>query len=418
MRHGGRQRLQDGVDHGRQRDAPQPERRRRLGAEHGALRQHHFERAEAALVDVEIGRGQRLERDARAGDAAAAAGIERARHLRVHLGEIDRHLRAAHAHLDLDAQRLVERAAVVVEEAFGLVVAVGNLLDHGARRRFGLVPHLGDAGLDRLAAVARDQFGVAPRAELAGRDLRAHVAQRRVRIAGVVADDLPQRLVALAGLVDLQRAHLDAFGIDVARAVGAEALPHAADVDPVGAVGGEADQLAAVEARRIEHDVVEMLAADLALVHDDDVARREAVEAVALDAVGDRDAEIGEEDRQAAAVLRDHPRLGVDQPAAIVADLVDHHVVGGLGQRVRHLVGIGDDGVAHHLDGDRMGFVAGHSFTSMMRWPASDMVATSPGWMKRGGVRLLDHGRPFDACAGGQRRPPDDAGANRLCRHR
>ena len=33
---------------------------------------------------------------------------------------------------------------------------------------------------------------------------------------------------------------------------------------------------------------------------------------------------------------------------------------GGLRQRGRHLVGIGDDGVAHDLDGDRMGFVASH----------------------------------------------------------
>jgi hypothetical protein len=90
----GAKRLQDGVDHGRQGDAPQPERRRRLGAEHGAFRQDHFERAEAALVDVEIGRGERLEGDAGAGDAAAAPGVERARHLRIHLGKIDRHLRA------------------------------------------------------------------------------------------------------------------------------------------------------------------------------------------------------------------------------------------------------------------------------------------------------------------------------------
>ena len=143
-------------------------------------------------------------------------------------------------------------------------------------------------------------------------------------------------------------------------AVRAEALVHAADVDPVRAVGGEADELAVVEAGRIDHDVVEVLAADLALVHHHHVAGREAVEAVARDAVGDRDAEVGEEDRQAAAVLRDHARLRVDQAAAIVAHLVDHHVVGGLRQRVRHLVGIGDDGVAHDLDGDRMGVVAGH----------------------------------------------------------
>ena len=206
------------------------------------------------------------------------------------------------------------------------------------------------------------------------------------------------------------------FGVDVARAVGAEALPHAADVDPMRAVGGEADQLAAVEAGRIDHHVVEMLAADLALVHHDHVAGREAVEPVALDAVGDRDAEIGEEDRQAAAVLRDHPRLGVDQPAAIVAHLVDHHVVGGLGQRVRHLVGIGDDGVAHDLDGDRMGFVAGHSLHV-----DDEMAGVGHGrdvarMDQRGGVRLLDHGGAFDARAGGKRRPPDDAGADGLRR--
>ena len=182
------------------------------------------------------------------------------------------------------------------------------------------------------------------------------------------------------------------------------------------AVGGEADQLAAVEARRIEHDVVEMLAADLALVHDDDVARREAVEAVARDAVGDRDAEVGEEDRQAAAVLRDHPRLGVDQPAAIVADLVDHHVVGGLGQRVRHLVGIGDDGVAHDLDGDRMGFVAGHTLHVDDEVAGVGHGRDVARMNERGGVRLLDHGGPFDLRAGGQRRPPDDARANGLGR--
>ena len=138
-----------------------------------------FERPEAAFVDVEIGRGQRLEGDARAGDAAGAAGIERARHLRVHLGEIDGH-RASRARSTLTLTRsgLSSVAAVVVEEALGLVVAVRNLLDHGARRGFGLVPDLGDAGLDRVAAVARDQFAVAPRAELAGRDLRAQVAER------------------------------------------------------------------------------------------------------------------------------------------------------------------------------------------------------------------------------------------------
>ena len=69
------------------------------------------------------------------------------------------------------------------------------------------------------------------------------------------------------------------------------------------AVGGESDQLIAVETRRVEHDIVEVLATNLALIHDDDVARREALQPVAFDTVGHRDAEIGQEDRQPAAVL-------------------------------------------------------------------------------------------------------------------
>jgi hypothetical protein len=65
----------------------------------------------------------------------------------------------------------------------------------------------------------------------------------------------------------------------------------------MGAARGERHHFARVEAGRIDHDVVEMLPAYEAVVHDDDVARREAVETIALDAVLHRDAEVGEEDR-------------------------------------------------------------------------------------------------------------------------
>ena len=68
------------------------------------------------------------------------------------------------------------------------------------------------------------------------------------------------------------------------------------------------------------------------------------------------DAEVGQEDRQPALVLRDHARLCIDQPAAEVTHLVDHQGVGRLAQRRRHLVGIGIDGVAYDLDGDGTGF--------------------------------------------------------------
>src|SRR5262249_23487862 len=177
----------------------------------------HFERAETTFVDVEIRRGERLEGDARRRDAAGAAGIQRRRHLRIHLAEVDRHLRAFDPHRNLHAQRLVERATVVVENALGLVDAIRNFLDHLAGRLLGLVPDLGNAGFYHLTAIARDQLAVAAGAELAGRDLRTQVAEARVRIAHVVANDLPERLVALARLVDLERADLQAFAINVIR---------------------------------------------------------------------------------------------------------------------------------------------------------------------------------------------------------
>jgi hypothetical protein len=120
----------------------------------------------------------------------------------------------------------------------------------------------------------------------------------------------------------------------------------------MGAARRERHDLAVMEAGGVDHHVVEMLPADLAVIHDDDIARREAGEPVALDPVLHGDAEIGEEDRQATLVLRDHAALRIDQSAAEIAHLVDHHVVGRLAQRRRHLVGVGIDGVAHDFDRD------------------------------------------------------------------
>src|SRR5262249_12710110 len=149
----------------------------------------------------------------------------------------------------------------------------------------GLIPDLGDAGFHRLAAIARDQLAIAARAELAGGDLRAQIAEARIRIAHIVANDLPPRLLAPAGFLDLERADLQTFAIYVVRGGRAEALVHAADIDPVRAVGREAHDLAGMEAGRIDHHIVEMLAAHFSLIHNHHVARREAVEPVARNAI-------------------------------------------------------------------------------------------------------------------------------------
>src|SRR5262249_26348632 len=287
-----------GIDHGRQRDAPEPERRRPPGVDDLALGQNQLERAEAALVHRRLRLRQILERDTRRREASRVTGVGRARHLIVDLREINDHAIAVDHHLDLDPQLALEIAAVIVEKAFRLVCPVWNLRDEGAHLAVGRVPDLVDAGFHGLAPISLEQLAEAAHAELAAGDLRTQIAECRLRKAQIVVDDLPERIVALAGVVDLERAKLEPLLIDLGGLDRAEANPHAADIDPVGAARSEGDNLAVVEAGRVDHHVVEMLTADEAMIHDDDVAGREAVEPVARDAVLHRNAKIGKEDWQ------------------------------------------------------------------------------------------------------------------------
>ena len=79
-----------------------------------------------------------------------------------------------------------------------------------------------------------------------------------------------------------------------------------------------------------------------------------SVAAVHAHAVDDRGSEIGEKDRQRAEILRENIAFGIDDADAVVAHLVDHHVVGSLAQHGRHLVGDMRQAVAHDFDGDRV----------------------------------------------------------------
>src|SRR5207253_4552233 len=95
-----------------------------------------------------------------------------------------------------------------------------------------------------------------------------------------------------------------------------------------------------------------------------DVAGRKALPAVAPHAVGDDDAEVGDEMRYPADVLADQLAGGVDQRGAEVAHLVDHHVVGGALQIDRHLVG--DRGQRIADDFERDGIEGHHTAPTVM----------------------------------------------------
>src|SRR6185437_6157353 len=257
--------------------------------------------------------------------------------------------------LGVDVDPLQPLRRFIIEKSARLINAVGHALDHRAALRLGLVENLRDAMEHRRFAVALEELVDAPQREAAGGDLRAQIAERAFRKADVVANDAIERFVALAGFVELQLVELQPFlpRIDEI-APRAEAGAGAADIDPMRPHHREQHQLALEEIGHIDDDVVEVLPRHGLVVHDEDIAGGEAVLAIDPDAVGDDDAEIGDEMRDAADILAEQLALGVDEGGAEIPYLVDHHIVGGALQIGRHLVGDRRQGVAQHFERDRI----------------------------------------------------------------
>ncbi len=191
-------------------------------------------------------------------------------------------------------------------------------------------------------------FEEAPLAGLHRGDLGAEVAHRALGQPHVVLDDRNQFLVDHALAVHLHDRHLQAFGEDV----GGGAVERAADVRPMRHAAGERHQLALPEHRDGERHVVEMAAGDVGVVGQQDVAGIEVLDAVMLELGLHRVAHAADEHRQAEPD-RDGVALRVEQPDGEVERLVDDHVVGGAHQVGLHLLGRGDETVAHDFGGHR-----------------------------------------------------------------
>ena len=313
----------------------------------------------------------------------------------VHFAVVNGEVGALDLHRHLDPQGNVQAPPVTVQARLGAVAPIGHGGHHRAGLCLGLIPGLGNAVIDGFQGIALVQLGQAPGTQLASGNLGAQVAQGRLRKADVVLDHLPHAIVASARLVQLDRAHLNALvknfvGLHIAK-TGAQA-PH---IHPVGAVGGKSHHLALVKAGCVDDHIVQVLATHARMVHDHHVTGRKAVQAIAFDAVLNRQTQVGQKDRQPAFVLANHASLHIDQAAAKVAHLVNHHVVGRLAQRQGHFFRIGDERMGHHLLGDRVDractrcrYGCVHAKTpwgksmSMMMWPCALMRARSPGKTK------------------------------------
>ena len=88
----------------------------------------------------------------------------------------------------MDAHRLAEIDAVVVDEALGLVAAVRPFGDRGAHLGFAELEQPLAAGLDLVAAVFRQQLVDALLGQPAGAELAADVAQHQLGRAAVGGD--------------------------------------------------------------------------------------------------------------------------------------------------------------------------------------------------------------------------------------
>jgi len=187
-------------------------------------------------------------------------------------------------------------------------------------------------------------------AEAVGRGLGPEVAGDLAGAAEVGADQREDVGIDLTALHEADGRDDEPLLIDLARHADAAGRA-AAHVHVVRDVGDVAEQRPVVEDRRDERDVVQVHAAEIGIVDEDAVARRQPLGAVGLDGarhdVGQR-AQVG----GLGEGLGDGAQAGVEERAGEVAARLDVGGVGGPPQRGAHLLGDGQERVADHLEAD------------------------------------------------------------------
>ena len=110
------------------------------------------------------------------------------------------------------------------------------------------------------------------------------------------------------------------------------------NVHPVGSHHREPEELVADEYWGVGHHIVQVLATDALVIHEDRVTRLKGLFLEPIDGVLDHDVEVGDEVRDAPDVLGEQLPVRAHDGAGEVPHLVDHHVVGRALQILRHLV--------------------------------------------------------------------------------
>src|SRR6266542_1013993 len=307
-------------------------------------------------------RRQRFEGNPCRGHPAGRSTVNKARYLIGNLGKVDGQLVTVHFDFDLDRYRLGQVSTIVVKERRGFINSVRYRAHGLAHELVGLMPDCLDRFQENFAAIFAADLLEPLFTRAAACDLRAEISEGRFRKPDVVLDQ-PQHLrIRPPFVIDLDRPNLQSFFINIARHARAKASAAAANVDPMGAHCQEAEQFAIPKERGVDDHVIEVLPADLRMIDEKNISDVYIVQSIDLDAVLNRYAQVSEEDRQRAPVLRHRLPLVIDDADAVVLHLVDHHVVSRALEHSRHFIGGGLESAADNFYRNR---IDGHSFASL-----------------------------------------------------
>src|ERR1700675_1387122 len=116
------------------------------------------------------------------------------------------------------------------------------------------------------------------------------------------------------------------------------------------------------------------------MIRNDDVAGLKSAFSVAIHAIYDDRAQVSNEMRNAAHILRNECPIRSDERRAEVAHLVDHHVVRGAVEVRCHLIGDGRQRVSNDLQRDGIELLRHDSLLNeMTSSPVLATVRSSPG---------------------------------------
>ena len=276
---------------------------------------------------------------------------------RVAAGEVDDQAVAGLLDVHADPERRVVALrvvgnAVAVAEVLETALAVRQIGQGRAHQPLGIVHDLGHVADEPLGAVAlRQSLQPLGRAQ-GGGELGAEVALALVGRAHVGQDHLLEVDIERAAADEPQRRQAQPLAVDLRdRAVAAGR--GRADIGPVRAQAGVAEQAPVVEGRAHHVDIGEVAAAEVGVVVDEHVAVVH-VGAEGGDHGAHRIGHGAQMDRQIGP-LRHHRSLGVEHAAGVVAGRFQDRRVGGLGEDDAHLLGDLGEAVLDDLEGGGIG---------------------------------------------------------------